>query len=76
MTRRSTFENLSMWKREFLLQADTTFRGSSPFVIIGTKCDRIDIEISPEEVVLKGCVYSIYKSIESFDSEDYWLIDF
>ena len=54
MTRRSTFENLSMWKHEFLLQADTTFRGSSPFVIIGTKCDRIDIEISPEEV-LRWC---------------------
>ena len=50
MTRRSSFENLNMWKSEFLLQANSFFRGSFPFVIIGTKCDRIDIEVSPEEV--------------------------
>ena len=50
MTRHITFENLNMWKREFLLQVEANFRGSSPFVLIGTKCDRNDIEVSSEEV--------------------------
>ena len=50
MTRRSSFENLNMWKGEFLLQANTIFRDSCPFVIIGTKCDRVDIEVTQEDV--------------------------
>lgn len=51
MTRRSTFTNLAFWRNEYLLQASTTSRSDSPFVVIGTKCDRADIEVSPDEVI-------------------------
>ena len=48
----TSFENLSIWKSEFLLQTESAYRSDSPFVLIGTKCDReADRDVSREEAL-------------------------
>lgn len=48
----TSFENLSIWKSEFLLQTESSFRSESPFVLVGTKCDReADRDVSRDEVL-------------------------
>lgn len=48
----TSFENLGIWKSEFLLQTESSFRSESPFVLVGTKCDReADRDVSRDEVL-------------------------
>ena len=44
-----SFQNLSMWKKEFLYYADVKNPESFPFVVLGNKVDITDRKVSPEE---------------------------
>ena len=44
-----SFQNLSMWKKEFLYYADVKDPENFPFVVLGNKIDVSDRKVSPEE---------------------------
>lgn len=44
-----SFQNLSMWKKEFLYYADVKEPENFPFIIIGNKVDIADRKVTPEE---------------------------
>ncbi len=44
-----SFQNLGMWKKEFLYYADVKEPDNFPFIVIGNKVDVADRKVSPEE---------------------------
>ena len=44
-----SFQNLSMWKKEFLYYADVKDPENFPFVVLGNKVDVSDRKVTPEE---------------------------
>lgn len=51
---RKSFENLPMWKREFLYYADIQDGAPFPFIIVGNKCDVPNREIN-EDMAQSWC---------------------
>lgn len=44
-----SFQNLAMWKKEFLYYADVKEPDSFPFIVLGNKIDVSDRKVTPEE---------------------------
>lgn len=44
-----SFQNLSMWKKEFLYYADVKDPETFPFIVIGNKVDVADRKVTPDE---------------------------
>lgn len=44
-----SFQNLAMWKKEFLYYADVKDSENFPFVVLGNKVDVSDRKVTPEE---------------------------
>ncbi len=44
-----SFQNLAMWKKEFLYYADVKEPESFPFIVLGNKVDIADRKVMPEE---------------------------
>ena len=50
-----SFQNLTMWKKEFLYYADVKEPDNFPFIVLGNKIDVSDRKVTPEEA--KKVVY-------------------
>ena len=51
----NSFQNVNMWKKEFLHYADVRDPDHFPFVLIGNKVDKPDERVVLKEDVLKWC---------------------
>lgn len=75
LTNHNSFNDLDLWKSDYLLQIDYNYREKLPFIVIGTKSDKLQNRIVTRDEINEWClknsipievVFVIFDSLELF----------